>query len=532
VGLCGLLAAAALAVGFLLIDAHAQAQGLLSATAGPARRHQIAARIAGLRVVNYFPAANGWTRMWTNWQPAVLRRDFARIHALGANAVRVVVFPTTFGWPTPSRVMAARFADALSIAAANGLGVQVTLFDGWSSFNEIAASRAWLRSLLRPYAADPEIRLAELKNEVVPSNAVEVAWVRALLPTLRSVLPLTPSTVSVFGTGFAQLRSELRGAPLDVADMHFYASELSAYGWMLAAKRAAGPLPLFVGEAGDPVNDTAAGPAAAELDQAHWFSVVFAAARAAGVPAPAPWTLNDFAPGTVPGHSLVSSENHFGLYTMTGRARPAAQVVREAFSGRIASTSNLDFTQAGSDGQPVVWSRYLPTQGNLAYDPRVGHQRPGSVRLSATQISPRGAPGYFLVPDNPPLPGQLWQVSAWASGSDVTGTAQLALAWFSSQGTYLGDTSSAPLPQGNPGWTRLLVRTGVPAGATSVQIHLQSYGVAGTVWFTDVGIKVSSGTAGAPPGPALGATPSPTPAPTGVPLSDGELAGNSAGSAS
>ncbi len=243
-------------------------------------------------MVNYYPAADGWTRMWTNWQPAVLGRDFARVHALGANAVRVVVFPNTFGWPTPSRTMAARFADALAIAAANGLGVQITLFDQWAAFDQIAASRAWLRSLLRPYAANPEIRLVELKNEVDPSNALEIAWLRDLLPTLRSVLPGTPTTVSVSGTvgpsGFAQLRGELRGAPLDVADMHFYGSEQAAYGWMLAAKRAAGPLPLFVGEVGNPVNETAAGPAAAGLDQAHWFSVVFAAARAAGVPAPAP----------------------------------------------------------------------------------------------------------------------------------------------------------------------------------------------------------------------------------------------------
>ena len=99
----------------------------------------------------------------------------------------------------------------------------------------------------------------ELKNEVDPSDAAEVAWVRALLPTLRSVMPQTPSTVSVSGTegpvGFTQLRSELDGAPLDVADMHYYGSEGSAYGWMLSAKQAAGSLPLFIGEIGDAVTE-------------------------------------------------------------------------------------------------------------------------------------------------------------------------------------------------------------------------------------------------------------------------------------
>jgi hypothetical protein len=352
-----------------------------------------------------------------------------------------------------------------------------------------------LRSLLQPYAADPEIRLVELQNEVSPSGAAGVSWVRALLPTLHSVLPRTPSTVSVSGTegpsGFARLLRGLRGAPLDVADMHFYGSEDSAYGWMLAAKRAAGPLPLFVGETGSPVEDSAAGPAAANLDQAHWFSVVYAAARSAGVPAPAPWTLNDFTPGTVPGAPATSPQNHFGLYTAAGQPRPAALVVRAAFSGRSASTSNLNFALAGKNGQPMVWARDLPTQGVLAYDPRVGYLRSGSVRLSATRLSRRGAPSYYLVPDKPAVPGQIWTVSVWATGTRVNGTAQLALAWFSSRGSFMGDSSSAPLPQGNPGWTELVVHAQVPPGATSVQMHLKSYGVAGSVWFADVGITVS-----------------------------------------
>jgi hypothetical protein len=98
----------------------------------------------------------------------------------------------------------------------------------------------------------------------------------------------------------------------------------------------------------------------------------------------------------------------------------------------------------------------------------------------------------------------VWTVSAWARGTRVNGAAQLALAWFNAQGTYLGATSSAPLPKGNPGWTRLLARTRVPAQATSVQIFLKSSNVAGSVWFTDVGINVGPAYSGLPP-----ATPAP-----------------------
>lgn len=87
--------------------------------------------------------------------------------------------------------------------------MQLTLFDHWHSYGKIAQSRAWLRSLLRPYAADPEICLVELPNEVDPRAPAEVTWMCALLPTLRAVLPRMPSTVSVSGTtgpgGFALL---------------------------------------------------------------------------------------------------------------------------------------------------------------------------------------------------------------------------------------------------------------------------------------------------------------------------------------
>jgi hypothetical protein len=469
---------------------------LLSWGDGNARRQQVAARIAGLRLVNYYPAASAWTRMWTNWQPAVLNRDFARIRALGGNAVRIVVFPSVFGWPKPSPRMAARFATTLTIAASQGLGVQVTLFDLWDAYREVAQSQAWLRSLMRPYADDPYIRLVELQNEVNPANGAAIAWVRALLPTLRSVLPRTPSTVSVSGAagpgGFIRLRRELGRAPLDVADLHFYGDAVSAYGWMIAARRAAGSLPLFVGEIGSPVIADGIGVAAAELQQAHWYSVVFAAARAAGVSVPAPWTLYDFTPGGVPAWARSSLEEHFGLYTAAGRRRSSAGVVEQAFHGHIVDNSNLTFNLAGSNDQPMVWSRYLPAQGTLTYDARVGHLKRGSVRLADTRLSAQGVPGYYLVPTNAPKSHSLWTVSAWAKGIDVNGTAQIALAWFRSDGAYLGSSNSTPLPYGYTGWMKLTVRGRVPSGATAVRVFLKSGGVAGSVWFDDVRISVGA----------------------------------------
>lgn len=468
---------------------------LLSAQVGAQRRRQVASRIAGLRLMNYYPAADGWTRMWTNWNPSILKDDFARIRGLGANAVRITVFPNIFGWPRITERMAVRFAKTLKIAASSDLGVQVTLFDWWGSYNEITQSQAWLKALLRSYASDPEIQLVELKNEVNPSDSAEVAWVRALLPTLRSVLPRTPSTVSVSGTegpkGFVQLRNSLTGAPLDVADMHFYGDEASAYSWMLAAKQAAGSLPLFLGEIGSPAMGDG-DPEAADLQQAHWFSVVFAAARAAGVSVPAPWILYDFKPGAIPEpQSSDPSSYYYGLYSATGQWRPSVSVVQQAFVGRNLDTSNLNFNLGGRNNMPMVWTPYLPRQGKLAYDSKVGHLGRGSVRLSDTRLSRIGAPSFYLTPTNPAIPGQLWTVSVWAKGNNVNGTAQLALSWFNSDGSYIGETSSGSLPHGNPNWTKLVVRTLVPSNARSVTLYLKSYDVAGTVWFDDVHITVT-----------------------------------------
>jgi hypothetical protein len=470
-------------------------RSLLSALSGQQRKREVAAKVAGLRLVDYYPAANGWTKMWTNWNAKVLGSDFARIHALGGNAVRIIVFPYTFGWPRISSSMAARFANTLQIAAHNELAVQVTLFDWWGSYDQISESQAWLKSLLSPYASDPEIQLVELKNEVDPTDSAEVAWARALLPTLRSVMPRTPSTVSVSGTagpsGFAQLRAELARSPFDVADIHFYGNELTAYSWMLAAKRAAGPLPLFVGEIGVPSIDTnGAGKAAAAYQQAHWFSVVFAAARAAGVATPAPWTLYDFKPGTIPSAESDSEQYYYGLYSDTGKWRPSVEVVKAAFAGRIIDTSNLNFSLVGENQLPMIWSSDLSGRGDLSYDPKISYLGSDAVGLSETGPCDTGTPSLSMVPTNPAISGQQWTVSVWASGLHVNGMSQMSISWYNAAGSYMGNTVSEPLTHGNPSWTRLTVHARVPPDVTGVKLDLNACGGTGTVWFAHVQISV------------------------------------------
>ncbi len=61
----------------------------------------IAARLRGLREVNYYPARENWANMWISWDAGTIDADFGRLAALHANTVRLIVQTEAFGYPTP-----------------------------------------------------------------------------------------------------------------------------------------------------------------------------------------------------------------------------------------------------------------------------------------------------------------------------------------------------------------------------------------------------------------------------------------------
>jgi hypothetical protein len=88
-------------------------------------------------------------------------------------------------------------------------------------------------------------------------------------------------------------------------------------------------------------------------------------------------------------------------------------------------------------------------------------------------------------------PGQKWHGEVWARGNAATGASQIAVSWFDINDKWLGGASSASIPAGTSGWTRLTVDGVAPAGSASMQIHLKSGANTGTVWFDDVVITAS-----------------------------------------
>ncbi|GAA4930242.1 hypothetical protein GCM10025331_12800 [Actinoplanes utahensis] len=447
------------------------------------------AAVQAAKTINYYPSNAGWSAMWTGFDAARLDADMAKAAALGADNVRMIVFPQAFGFPTPKPEYAERFRKFVSTADAHGLTVKVTLFDWWAGYADTAGSAAWARAVLEPYATDPRILSVELKNEFQSSDPAAVAWVRELIPAVRAALPEMPLTLSVDGqsgaAGLARIKESLADRPLDYYDFHFYGNSERALAEIHQAQAAVAPAPLVIGETG---LSTSAG---SEGDQAAYLARVFRAAGEAGVRSVAPWTLYDFAAGAIPANSAVSkapAQYRFGLFKADGTAKASASVVRTAWTGETLAEEVLDLGfEASRASSP--WRAYRPELG-VAMRSRDARTGTFAARFTGTGRGETAMPSIRTSPVTPVRGGQTWHAAAWARGTAVTGVNEVSLSWFDINDRWLGQHTSVRVAEGTSGWTRLTVDAVAPAGATSVQLHLKSGDNTGTVWFDDVSLSV------------------------------------------
>jgi hypothetical protein len=293
--------------------------------------------VARTRLMNYFPATRPQQGMWSSWDPVAINHDMTRIAAIGANTVRLILFPGTFGFPVIDARYRAELHQAIAIAAAHRLKVVLSLFNDWGAYTDLTGSERWARSLLSPYRGNSEIAYVELQNEINPADSFAMAWARLMLPRVRADVD-RPVSLSVTGWGsadrLAELIQRLGTSQPDIYDYHFYGPLRDAREIFAAVARMAGNRPAMIGESG---YSTAAGNAsqpgvvptesAHEAFQSYFYYVVERAARRAGLPPAAPWILNDFPPA----RRLNSIEQHFGLYRLNGTAKPAVKVIRNAF---------------------------------------------------------------------------------------------------------------------------------------------------------------------------------------------------------
>ncbi|MBW6436043.1 cellulase family glycosylhydrolase [Actinoplanes hulinensis] len=439
--------------------------------------------------MNYYPSNAGWSAMWTNFDAARVDADLAKAAELGADNVRVIIFPQSFGFPQPKAVYADRLRKFVSMADSHDMTVKFTLFDWWAGYQDAAGSAAWAKAVLAPYANDPRVLSVELKNEFDATDTAAVAWVRKLIPAVRTAVPNMPLTLSVDGgagaAGLARIKGSLTSAPLDFYDYHFYGSSERAHAEIRRAQAAVSPSPLVIGETGLSTAGNSEG------GQAAYLARVFEAARTAGVKSVAPWTLYDFGQGAIPSNSQVSripAQYKFGLYRADGTAKPAAAVVRAAWAGKKLDNKVLDLGFESTE-PASPWRPYLSEVGTAVRAKGEGRTGSFSARFAQTGRNGTNMPSIRVSPIAPVTAGGKWHAEAWARGVDVTGTNEIALSWFDINDRWLGQTSSKQVAKGTSGWTKLTVDAVAPAGATSVQLHLKSGDNRGTVWFDDVSIS-------------------------------------------
>ncbi|MFI1990525.1 carbohydrate binding domain-containing protein [Actinoplanes sp. NPDC020271] len=466
-----------------VVDEPAPASGVAPTLAG-----RLAA-VAGSKTMNYYPSGAGWSAMWTRFDAEQIDSDLARISALGADGVRIVVFPRVFGFPTPKPEYLDRLAAFVDIAARHDLAVKLTLFDWWSYYKLVRGSVDWAKAVIGPYADDPRVIAVEVKNEMSPEDVPAVRWARQIIPAIRDFAPTMPLTVSVDGhagpDGLAELRDAFGDVTLDYYDYHFYGESEQALPDIVRARDSVAPEVMVIGETGLSTGVGSPG------EQAAYLARVFRAAAVAGVRSVAPWTLTDFAQGAIPAGSMVSvtpSQYQFGLYRLDGTAKPAAAVVRNAWAATESYEDVLDLSFE-QDNRDSPWRDNLPAAGVAEQTDEVAHDGRYSVRFSGTGRDPRGLPSLRISPVTPVRGGQSWSASAWARGENATGTTEITLSWFDERGRWIKQDKSARLPRGTTDWRQLTVTAVAPDDAAGVQLHLKSGDNAGSVWFDDVSLS-------------------------------------------
>lgn len=298
----------------------------------------VAARLHAVKLINYYPSSRPWNEMWTDWDPVSLNEDFHTIGDLNANTVRLILQPKVFGYPTPSPLMVQRLRIAVALASAAGLNVQLTLFDLWTQYGDLSGSENWAREVLAGFRNDARIQSIELQNEIDDADPLAMVWARQMLPYVRDTGGDVPITISSRATlaDLDGLRQALGVFTPDFYSFHYYGDLNDAFTTLKRARDIVAPLPVFIGETGQPSSDQSPGgppDPKGEAEQMRFIAAVENATQALALPAAAPWIFQDFAPRTLPQGSSLG-EYHFGLLRLDGSPKPVAIWLQSYFRFR------------------------------------------------------------------------------------------------------------------------------------------------------------------------------------------------------
>jgi hypothetical protein len=285
--------------------------------------------------INYYPQATPWDKFWSNYNPAVIAMDFARIRLLGLNTIRIFVGFEAFGGPNVDPDMLDRLQDLLDQAQEQNLKVIVTLFDFRTNYDPLLwpQSDRHLEQLIPPFSNHPAVLAWDIKNQpdldFRTTNPVVVkAW---LAHTARHLHQLAPNQIVTIGWSSAEAAESLIDA-VDMVTFHDYRPPEGFPERLKTLRRAVGSdKPIMLGEFGLPSWNSIFPNGHTEAEQAEYYAKMLRAVRESNLAGSVAWTLYDFTsiPASVAGRLPWQSgpEANLGIVRANGSLKPSAYLL-------------------------------------------------------------------------------------------------------------------------------------------------------------------------------------------------------------
>ena len=292
---------------------------------------------ANLYGVNYYPSDTPWRNFWRDFDVQIISRDMDHVKNLGGNVVRIFLSYQDFLDPTTAKINITNLTQFLDIARKKRLLVIPTLFDLKPSFGPgtWAIDVEYLEGVLPVLATSNQIAFIDIKNEanldfVAHDKAEILAWLRTMIALTRELSPETPISIGWSSSAHAGTLVD----DLDVVSYHAFGAPKDTETGLRRARALSNGLPVVVSEIGASSYSFAFGLPGSEGRQARILrDQLKKLENSAGVLV---WTLHDFDEvdpsvfGVSPWRRNLQTA--FGLYRVDGSEKPAARVVRQAFS--------------------------------------------------------------------------------------------------------------------------------------------------------------------------------------------------------
>lgn len=347
--------------------------------------------------VDYHPSRAG-CRIWTEWDPAAIERDFREIAAAGFGVVRFFLF-----WrdvePEPGRVrpeVLARLRQTVEHAAKAGLGCVLSLFTIWMNGQLLDPSWRRGRSLFLDAAmltrqeelaaaVGRELRGADgllaidlgdeignVSPEPAPSRRDVASWQRRLAAVLRRELPgvlVTQANDASGVLGPSAFGPDNAGG-LDLIAVHGFPTWSPGSIESTCSYKATNLTPFLVRFAaayGVPFVDELGSYGVGEDVAAHYLRAAAASSLANGASGVLAWCWQDMASDAEP-YRQHPSERFVGLRRIDGTAKPALTALR-----RVArSARELSGARRGRAKIALYVPERTRAAGGSYLDPAVG----------------------------------------------------------------------------------------------------------------------------------------------------------------